>query len=88
LQEKKFFTKLKTSHEEVGTRRRLANHLGASQFAVWLGVQNVRQKDRGILNPVLFSWARVADSRIANDGKHLEQLLCFYSQLQFFYFVV
>jgi hypothetical protein len=32
LQKKKFFTKWKTSHEQVPTQR-LAKHMGVSQFA-------------------------------------------------------
>jgi hypothetical protein len=58
--------------------RRLANHLGVSQFVVWLRVQNAVQEirqNRGILNRVQLSWARGAETCIANDGRHFEQLL-------------
>jgi hypothetical protein len=58
--------------------RRLANHLGVSQFVVCLRVQNAAQEiheNRGILNRGRLSWTRRAEACIANDGRHFEQLL-------------
>jgi hypothetical protein len=71
LQKKKFFTKLKTSHEQILGVFRLANHLGVSQFVAWLRVQNTAQKirqNRSILNRVRLSCPRGAEACIANNG--------------------
>jgi DNA-binding Lrp family transcriptional regulator len=57
--------------------RRFANHLGVSQFVVWLRIQNAAHEIRqngGILNRVRLSWTRRAEACIANDGRHFEQL--------------
>jgi hypothetical protein len=65
--QKQFFTKLKTSHEQI---------LGVLQITwKFLGLrgQNSAQKirqNRDILNRVRLSWARRAQSCIVNDGKH------------------
>jgi hypothetical protein len=72
LQKLKFFTKLKTSHEQV---------LGVLQIT-WeflnLRVQNAAQEirqNRGLLNQVRLSWTRGVETCIANDGRHFEQHL-------------
>jgi hypothetical protein len=54
--------------------RRFANHLGVSQFVVWLRIQNAAHEIRqngGILNRVRLSWTRRAEACIANDGSYL-----------------
>jgi hypothetical protein len=66
LQKEKFISKLKTSHEQQITWEFLS-----------LRVQNVAQEIRqngGILNRVRVFWARRGE-KLANDGKHFEQLL-------------
>jgi hypothetical protein len=61
---------------DVGPQREdrilLSNHLGVSQFIVWLQVQNAAQEireNRGILNRVRLSWARRrrSEAYIVND---------------------
>jgi hypothetical protein len=69
------------SQPRISTRG-LANHLGVSQFA--------RHSES---SSAFLGTSRRAEACIANDGRHFEQLLrcfilCFYAQLQSFYFVV
>jgi hypothetical protein len=72
LQKKKFFTKLRTSYEQ------LLGVLHITWEFLSLRIQNAAQEIRqnnDILNRVWLSWTRRAEAWIANDGKHLEQLL-------------
>jgi hypothetical protein len=68
LQKKKFFAKLRTSYEQL---------LGVLHI-ISLRIQNAAQEIRqnnDILNRVWLSWTHRAEAWIANNGKHLEQLL-------------